>query len=101
MNCKQQGIRLDLLLLTYKINAMWLKVCKREILDIERDYTDFYKCNYGEDLLQSIPIINNAQSIYYLNKALYNYRITSGMMKKYNSNYYWLYKKLTKKLQNN
>ena len=74
----------DLLLLTYKINAMWLKVCKREILDIERDYTDFYKCNYGEDLLQSIPIINNAQSIYYLNKALYNYRITSGMMKKYN-----------------
>lgn len=88
----------DLLLLTYKINAMWLKVCKREILDIERDYTDFYKCNYGEDLPQSIPIINNAQSIYYLNKALYNYRITSGMMKKYNSNYYWSYKKVNQEI---
>ena len=80
------------LLLEYSINAIWLKAVKRTIIDIEKDYRKFYKFNFGEDLLQTIPLIKKAQKIYYLNKALYNYRIESGMMRRYSANYYWSYR---------
>ena len=80
------------LLLEYSINAIWLKAVKRDIIDIEKDYTKFYKFNFGEDLLQTIPLVKKAEKIYYLNKALYNYRIESGMMRRYSANYYWSYR---------
>ena len=80
------------LLLEYSINAIWLKAVKKSIIDIEKDYKKFYKYNFGEDLLQTIPLVKKAKRIYYLNKALYNYRIESGMMRKYSSNYYWSYR---------
>lgn len=80
------------LLLEYSINAIWLKAVKRSIIDIKKDYRKFYKYNFGEDLLQTIPLVKKAKEIYYLNKELYNYRIESGMMRKYSSNYYWSYR---------
>lgn len=78
--------------LSYKLNAIWLKTVKRKIIDVERDYSCFYKYNYGEDLLQSIPIIKKASKIYYLDKELYDYRLMSGMTNKYSDKYYKSYK---------
>lgn len=86
------------LLIEYSINSLCLKTVKRSIFDNEKDYNMFYGCNFGEDLLQTIPIVNNAQDIYYLNKPLYNYRISSGMMRKFNKNYYWSYKKVNQEI---
>lgn len=84
----------DKIFLSYSLNAIWLKAVRRSIIDSDRDYSKFYRCNFGEDLLQSVPLLKRARSIYYLDRCLYNYRIVSGMMHKYNSNYYWSYRKI-------
>ena len=84
---------------TYALNSMCMKAVKSEILDKERDYSDYYSYNFGEDILQSVPLILKACSIYYTGKALYDYRISSGMMRKYSSSYYWSYKKVNKKIR--
>lgn len=83
---------LDKLLLTYQINSLCIKAIRRSIIDIQKDYSRLYAYNYGEDLLQSIPPIIQSNTIYYLNQPLYTYRVTSGMMKKFNENYYTSYK---------
>ena len=87
------------LLLTYELNAMWLKAVRRELLDAERDYTPWYPCNFGEDLLQTMPMVMNAQKIYYLDQALYDYRDMAGMMHKYNARYYWSYQKINARVR--
>ena len=84
----------DKLLMSYSLNSLCLKAVKREIIDSEKDYSNFYQCNLGEDLLQSVPLLINASKLYYLDRCLYTYRTTSGMMHKYNPNYYWSYRKV-------
>ena len=88
----------DIFLLTYKINSLCMKAVKRELIDADRDYSELYDCGYGEDFLQSAPIIKNAKKIYYLNKKLYNYRVHASMMHKYNSRYYWSYRKVNREV---
>lgn len=88
----------DTLLLSYKLNSLCLKAVKRTIIDIHEDYSSYYKCNFGEDILQSIPLIINAENIFYINKPLYNYRVVSGMMHKYSPNYYTSYKMINCRL---
>ncbi len=83
---------------SYTLNSMCMKAMKRTAIDISRDYKEFYKCNFGEDLLQSVPIILNAKSIYYTSESLYLYRTNSGMMRKYSSNYYWSYKRVNSEI---
>lgn len=82
----------DKLLLSYTLNAMWIKAVRRNCLDLDRDYTAFYSCNFGDDLLQTMPIVMTAERIFYLDEALYNYRNMVGMMHKFNARYYWSYK---------
>lgn len=82
----------DKLLLSYSLNPICLKAVKRSIMDVDRNYEKFYKCNFGEDLLQSVPLIQCAERIYYLDRCLYNYRVVSGMMHKYSPNYYRSYR---------
>lgn len=81
---------------SYSLNSMCMKAIRKDIIDIARNYSDFYKCNFGEDLLQSVPIVINAKKIYYTNKQLYRYRLESGMMRKYAPNYYWSYRYINK-----
>lgn len=82
----------DKLLLEYTINSLCLKAVRKSVIDTEADYTNFYACNFGEDLLQTIPLIKKSERIYYLDKCLYNYRVTGGMMHTYNKRYYWSYR---------
>lgn len=89
----------DMLLLNSQVNSLCMKTYKKELIDIEEDYSDFYNYNYGEDLLQSIPLVIKCNSIYYLDKQLYNYRIGSGMTYKYNNTRYWSFKEVYYKLK--
>ncbi len=83
----------------FSLNSLCFKAVKKEIVDIDNDYSDFYGLNYGEDLLQSVPLVKNACTIFFLNKYLYNYRVDTGMMTKYNPAYYQSYKKVSKILK--
>ncbi|WP_096156439.1 glycosyltransferase family 2 protein [Bacillus sp. FJAT-45066] len=60
-----------------ELNNLVCKVVKHSIMD-EIDYRPFKGISSGEDLLQSVPLIVNSNKIVYLDKSLYNYRITSG-----------------------
>lgn len=79
-------------MLTYSIDSLCMKAIKREIIDIDKDYSKFYKCPFGEDKLQTAPLLINAKNVYYLPERLYNYRYSSGMMRKFNPKYYESYK---------
>lgn len=68
--------------------SMCAKAFKRSCLDLDKDYSPFYKKSFGEDTLQSAELYTNAQSFVYLNQALYNYRTSSGMTGKMNPTYF-------------
>lgn len=61
-------------LLTDDINNMWSKAIKREILDIDKDYSNCGIRNMCEDAIQVLPIFTNANKIVYLTSELYRYR---------------------------
>lgn len=90
---------LDIFFSTDKINALWTKAVRREIIDIDKDYSSMYGFNFGEDFLQLAPILAKANSIYYYNKELYNYRIASGMMRKYNNGIFRSYVEVYRKVE--
>lgn len=54
-------------------NSLCRKACKATLFD-GRDYSCFYNIKYGEDLLQSIEILQNATKTVFVDKILYNYR---------------------------
>ena len=56
------------------VNAMCSKVFRREILDSVIDYREYAGLKYGEDLLQILPVIDRAHSMYYSPEPLYFYR---------------------------
>lgn len=58
-----------------RLNTMWSKCVKRTILDVDYDYSKFTD-KKGEDLLQSMNLIKNAESILYLDASLYCYRLS-------------------------
>lgn len=55
------------------INSMCFKTVKKEIIDINEDYSR-YKDVKGEDALQSIALFKNASKIVSINNCLSNYR---------------------------
>lgn len=56
------------------LNNLWLKVAKRKCVDIEEDYSKFADLKSGTDLMQSMPIIDRADKIYFTEKVFYFYR---------------------------
>lgn len=74
--------------------SMCGKIFKKECLNLDLDYSAFYKKNFGEDSLQSAEIYSNATNIFYYNDELYNYRSDTGMTKKFNTNYYQEFKQV-------
>ena len=63
-------------------NCVWMKVCSRTVVDSERDYTPFKIVANGEDVLQSLALIDNSLSFLYIPKALYYYRRDNMSMSK-------------------
>lgn len=54
--------------------SVWSKCCKREVVDINADYSAYHGLTYAEDLLQLMPLASAAHSFYYLDAPLYFYR---------------------------
>lgn len=65
------------LLSSASLNSLCKKICRRTLFDLDTDYSDYYKIRNGEDLLQTVPIVYMANKFYYLDKALYIYRMNS------------------------
>ena len=61
----------------FQINAMWKKIAKKAIYDVDTDYSSYEKVK-GEDLLQSVPLLDRAKMVYYLDEPLYNYRLSTN-----------------------
>lgn len=57
-----------------KFNSMSNKVFRKEIIDLETDYSKYAGLMHGEDWLQIISIIDTIKNLYYLEEPLYFYR---------------------------
>ena len=66
------------MLSTSELNSMCLKCCRLELFDREADYSCYYEMQNGEDLLQSLPVLYQADSFYYMDEALYQYRANTA-----------------------
>ena len=71
---------------------------KRTCIDINKDYSMYAHVSNGEDSLQKIELFDHADTFVYLNKALYNYRMGSGMTTKFDANYYSSFKVVFKEI---
>lgn len=60
---------------SFEYNSMVLKAVKKEKLDIDGDYSDVKGVSMGEDALQSARLASNIESMIYLEKPFYNYRV--------------------------
>lgn len=80
----------DIFFLSYYLNSMCMKVCRRELFENSIAENSF-SGNLGDDFLESAPLFKKAQRIYYTQQPYYNYRIDSGMMRRSNRNYYSQY----------
>lgn len=65
-------------LTTNSINNMWLRAVRRDIVDIEADYSKLGLKNMCEDAVQVLPLYTNAKKTVYIDKPLYYYRKSDG-----------------------
>ena len=65
---------------SYALNPIWLKCAKNSIVDVTGDYSQYGRLMMSEDLLQSLPLIDNAERIAVINLPLYMYCIHGGSM---------------------
>ncbi len=79
-------------LMDNSIVSLAVSICKKNCIDIDKNYKNYSWISNGEDSLQKIEIINNAESFVYINKALYNYRIGTGMTSRFDANYFQSFK---------
>lgn len=82
----------------HSIVSMCGKIIKRTCIDFEMNYEKYGRLSTGEDSLQTIEFFSNANKFVYLNEALYDYRSGSGMTEKFDSNYYFTFKKIFKEI---
>ena len=55
------------------LNSLCTKCIRREVIDVDHDYSSMYHVSMGEDLLQSLPILDKAETVLILHTRLYNY----------------------------
>ena len=68
---------LNIVLNDASYNALWRKCVKASCFD-GREYTRFFHISRGEDLLQSLEILENAGSFLFLPDELYIYRVNDS-----------------------
>jgi hypothetical protein len=59
---------------TDRLNAIWRKAMRRELIESDIDYRPLGRMQQGEDLLQSLHPVDRARRVLYLGEALYFYR---------------------------
>lgn len=74
---------------TSALNSLWSKCCRYELFDVDVDYSSYYKMQYGEDFIQTLPVLAKAERFYYLDRILYGYRMNaSSITHNYQRNQY-------------
>lgn len=74
---------------TSSLNSLWSKCCRYELFDVDVDYSSYYKIQYGEDFIQTLPVLAKAERFYYLDRILYGYRMNdSSITHNYQRNQY-------------
>ena len=56
------------------LSAIYQKIAKREIVDIDNDYSKWDRVSIAEDVLQSLYILQNSKKSIYLDKTIVYYR---------------------------
>lgn len=74
---KEKELVYKKMLLGRGMNELYTKCIRREIIDIDADYTQYKHVKMGDDLFCLIPIFDAAQKIEYLNRSYYKYRVVS------------------------
>lgn len=65
-------------LFTTSINNMWLRAIRRDIVDINADYSKCGIRNMCEDAIQVLPLYTNTAKTVYIDESLYYYRKNEG-----------------------
>lgn len=71
---------LQMMVKTTEYNGICMKCAKRSIVDITKDYSQYGRLMIGEDVLQSMPLIENASGIGLVDMPLYMYRTRGESM---------------------
>lgn len=66
---------LEKFITTDELNSLCIKAVKYNIVDKNKNYSNLEGLVMGEDALQSVPLLLNAEKIVYMEESLYNYRI--------------------------
>lgn len=56
------------------MNAMWMRAVRRAVYDTDADYSAYAGLMHGEDLFQTLPLVDRAASAEILDAVLYYYR---------------------------
>lgn len=84
-----------LLCCTDRLNNIWAKCIRRLLFEAPEVYTDIDGISNGEDLYQSLPILDRAERVIYLDRVLYYYRVNhSSMSRSYNPRHFASEKKV-------
>ena len=78
----EKNIIIQLLLFQGYFNNLWMKITKKSAMDIDTDYAPFFMVANGEDVLQSLALIDRSTSFVYIPQALYYYRRDNVSMSK-------------------
>lgn len=93
---EEKRVLYNKLLIGVFFNCLVIKAVKRDIIDTDIDYAQWKDSLYksqGEDLFQSLPILDKAQKIGYVKDALYFYRWNGGSISRnYQLEYYYAYR---------
>lgn len=77
-----QKVLIDQYLSGGNFNAMWMKITKRSVVDVDADYTPYKSVANGEDVFQSLALIDNSHTFMYIPVPLYYYRRDNVSMSK-------------------
>ena len=69
-----------LLCCTDRLNNIWAKCVRRTLFDDAELYRDIEGISNGEDLYQSLVLIDRAQEVLFLDRVLYYYRVSNTSM---------------------
>ena len=93
---EEKGILYERLISGGFFNPIVIKASRKSIVDVEEDYSVWCKQMYksqGEDLFQSMPILNNAKRVGYIRDVLYYYRWNGGSISRnLRFEFYYAYK---------
>lgn len=85
----------QLLCCTDKLNNIWAKCVRSELYADPNVYDDIDGISNGEDLYQSLVLIDIAETVYFIDKVLYHYRVgNTTMSRSYNPKHFFSEKKV-------